>query len=119
MQPHQVDDVTLAFPAIIDDLMPDERLHVGYNSALGRLAADIFGEGDRYGFCAREGIDAEKAWRHIAAILRSFAPKHEHKIGGVGYLIGEFFETVIRYDDADKDLERSTVVWERSSSDEV
>ncbi len=119
MQPIKVDDVTLAFPALIDDLMPDQSLHVGYNSPLGRLAADIFGDGSHlYGFCAREGIDAETAWRHVAAILRSYAPKHQHKIGGVGYLLGEWFDTVIKYDDADKDPEKSTVVWEREPSDE-
>jgi len=40
----------------------------------------------------KEGVDKEKALRHIHAIMGSYGPKHEHKIAGVAYLIDQWFE---------------------------
>lgn len=34
-----------------------------------------------------EGIDGETAFRHLSAIMGSFAPKHEHKEAAVAYLL--------------------------------
>jgi hypothetical protein len=44
-------------------------------------------------FVVREGVDAKAAWRHCAALLRSFEPKHEHKEAGVAYLMSQYFES--------------------------
>lgn len=41
---------------------------------------------------AREGVDHVKALRAIKAVLCSFEPKHEHKIGGCGFMLNEWFE---------------------------
>lgn len=41
----------------------------------------------------KEGVDVRAAIRHISAILKSFEPKHEHKIAGCAYLLSEFFES--------------------------
>ena len=41
---------------------------------------------------ARKGVDAIKARRAIGAVLRSFEPKHEHKIAGAGFLANEWFD---------------------------
>lgn len=41
---------------------------------------------------AKPGVDQNKALRAIAAILRSFDPKHEHKIAGAGYLADQWFD---------------------------
>jgi hypothetical protein len=40
----------------------------------------------------KKGIDREKALRAIKAILASWAPQHEHKIGGCGFLLSEWFD---------------------------
>jgi len=40
----------------------------------------------------KEGIDPAKAYRMINACLRSFQPKHEHKMLGVSFLFHSFFE---------------------------
>lgn len=40
----------------------------------------------------REGVDARKARAALAAILRSWEPKHEHKIAGAGFLANEWFD---------------------------
>lgn len=42
---------------------------------------------------AKEGIDGKSAMRHLAAIQRSFQPKHEHKEAGVAYLASVWFVT--------------------------
>lgn len=39
----------------------------------------------------REGVDQSKALRALAAVLRSWEPKHEHKIAGAGYLLDQWF----------------------------
>lgn len=39
----------------------------------------------------REGVDFMKALRAIRALLRSWEPKHEHKIAGCGFMLNEWF----------------------------
>lgn len=45
-------------------------------------------------FTPKEGIDQDKALRHIGACLASFEPKHERKIAGCAYLFSLWFESV-------------------------
>jgi hypothetical protein len=47
-------------------------------------------DGKRY--VARLGVDTSKAINAIGCVLRSFAPKHEHKIAACGYMLSEWFE---------------------------
>lgn len=95
-QPLPVDDVRLAFPSGISHLMP--------------RYADIPDEFKRmknpwcewqskwfYGGLSswpkmKPGIDQVKAKRHLAAIQRSFEPKHEHKEAAVAYLASLWME---------------------------
>lgn len=42
----------------------------------------------------KEGIDTQKALRHVKAIMGSWEPNHEHKEAGCAYLLSEFFEDV-------------------------
>lgn len=44
-----------------------------------------------YGYQPREGVNLGKATMAIGAILSSFAPKHEHKIAGCGFLLDQWF----------------------------
>ncbi|RTL03537.1 hypothetical protein EKK58_12780 [Candidatus Dependentiae bacterium] len=39
----------------------------------------------------KEGVDKVEAQRALATILRSYAPQHEHKIAGCGYLLSQWF----------------------------
>ncbi len=49
-------------------------------------------EVDGVKFIAKDGVDAAKALRAIQAALGSFEPSHEHKIGGCGYMLSEWFD---------------------------
>lgn len=40
----------------------------------------------------KEGVDKAKALSAVKAILASFEPKHEHKIGGSAYLLSQWFD---------------------------
>jgi len=102
MEPREVDEVTFAFPAgIIPDYLPEqqdipEHFHDTWARAsnywcdiankwfAGQLPEDF----DLY---AKEGVDAMLAGRHVETILRSYQPRHEHKIAGVGYLMSLWF----------------------------
>ena len=94
---HEVSQIELAFPASVLQFMPkwedipDE--FKDRNTKECRLASDWF-------FCGlselngspREGVDAEKALKHIQMVLGSFEPKHEHKEAAVAFLLREWFE---------------------------
>jgi hypothetical protein len=43
-------------------------------------------------FAPKEGVDAGKALRAIKAVMGSWSPQHEHKIGGCGFMLSEWFE---------------------------
>lgn len=49
-----------------------------------------------YGVVPKEGVDPDKAMRHLAACMRSFEPKHEHKMAGVACLMATWFEDYIK-----------------------
>lgn len=40
----------------------------------------------------KDGIDPTQARNHIVEVLRSWAPKHEHKEAGVAYLMSLWYE---------------------------
>lgn len=40
----------------------------------------------------KDGVDQDAALRAIKACLGSWAPKHEHKIAGVGFMFSEWFD---------------------------
>ena len=103
-KPTEVDDVTLAFPANALELMPprDE-----CEAALADLSAKerkkwidfqrtwfFNGLPKDVKFTLRDGIDGDKALRHLGMIQGSFAPKHEHKEAAVAYLASLWFKDV-------------------------
>ncbi len=98
-KPQQVSDVDLAFPAGVMKLMPKHRelpeefQYFGNNPWI-RLASKWFGSGipKEQQPTPKEGIDANLAWRHLGTIMGSWEPKHEHKIGGVAWLMSQWFE---------------------------
>jgi hypothetical protein len=104
MLPVAVDEVTLAFPADLSELLPPwEEIPDEFKKTYGAWVAfaDLwFGQGlaATTEFYCKDGIDGATAVRHLKAILGSFQPKHEHKIAGVAYLCSLWFEKVEKYD---------------------
>ena len=99
MVPQEVTDVELAFPANIARLMPDyEVIPEEFKAWPGKskwvqLVTDWF----YFGLVSlkavtKQGIDENKALRHIGAILGSYEPSHEHKTAGAAYLLSLWFE---------------------------
>lgn len=104
-KPQDVDDLTLTFPAhVCGVLLPSrDELPELYQRDWHRsdnywcnVACVWFykGMGKNTVFDVNEGIDPNKALRHLQACLRSFEPSHEEKIGGVGYLMSLWFDSV-------------------------
>ena len=90
-----VSDIDIAFPAHVKHLMPE------YETARARrvdpkwerLACDWFFTGlKELRLKPREGVDEQRALRHIRAIMGSFEPKHEHKMASIAFLLEEWFE---------------------------
>ena len=95
-QPHEVDDVTMALPGRLGDLIPpwDEipddfrRGKTTWNRWASRWffnGLDSFPE-------ANDGIDQEAVKRHLATIQRSFEPQHEHKEAAVAWLASKWLK---------------------------
>jgi hypothetical protein len=45
-------------------------------------------------FVPNKGIDSERAFNHIATIMSSWTPKHEHKEAACAYLMSLWFKDV-------------------------
>jgi len=97
----EISDIDAAFPVKVplpkwEDLPKEFRRdwHNGRNK-FTEIASTIFYKGGRlsdFGLTPKDGVDILKAQRAIMACLRSFEPKHEHKIAGVGYMLSEWFD---------------------------
>ena len=91
-KPHHVNDVVLAFPGDLGDLLPlQELIPREFWSTPGpdgwcSWASEWFFRGLAKFPEARAGIDENEAIRHLSAILKSFQPSHEHKEAAVAWL---------------------------------
>ena len=100
-QPQDIDAVTHAFPAnVIGTLMPVAsdipEAFWSWSNAWNRWAQACFSHGwptDHRVF-PRDDVDAELAATHLHTLLRSYEPKHEHKLAAVGYLASRWFERI-------------------------
>lgn len=97
--PIEISDVDFAFPARALEWMPAlDEIPVEFREGLTlwNKAADriFYGSMEGIELEPKEGIDPYKAGRHIMAIMRSYAPKHEHKIAACAYLMSRFFGCV-------------------------
>jgi hypothetical protein len=93
----EVDNILMAFPADVMNLMPkyedipDEFKHG--HTEWNKIFANWF-------YCGivihktvpKEDVDAEKAIKHLKAIIGSYQPKHEHKEAAVSYLLSQWFD---------------------------
>lgn len=99
-QPMTVSALDLQFGGDMLRLMPGRSLIPDEFKSFSNKQVQIIGEwffrglpeGTR--FIPREGIDENKALRHIGAILRSFEPKHEHKTAACAYLLDKWFSDI-------------------------
>lgn len=108
--PQEIDEVTLAYPANVQHLMPEynsipeEFRNMNYNHRCDdpskadfwlRFQSDWMFTGLKViKTDLKEGIDGDKAWRHLSAIQGSYEPKHEHKMAAVAYLASLWFNNI-------------------------
>jgi hypothetical protein len=95
-KPVPVSDVELAFPAnVIGKLLPpveDIPKEFFERNQWTSLAQSLFSGTVHRDLTIwwRSDLDFNEAMRHVGAVLKSFEPKHEHKIAGAGYLLSLF-----------------------------
>jgi len=99
----EVRDVDLAFGCKAMSLMPARKdipeEFCKHDGPWQNLVGQWFFRGlEGASFLPKKGVDAQKAMRHLRAIMVSFDPKHEHKTAGCAYLLSEWFEDVIGAD---------------------
>lgn len=103
MKPQIIDQVTFAFPAKVEHLMPDNKKYPEYQKYLDNWRDDTWGFklfNDWFyppgitdlKLWPKEGINPEEAIRHIQTIMRSFEPKHEHKTAACAFLFELWFD---------------------------
>jgi hypothetical protein len=105
-----LNDAEVAFPAnVLDWMPPRNEIPEEFRFMRGRLewseiVASWFFQGlpANVEFHPRPGVDAEKAFRAIQAILGSFAPKHEHKDEAAAFLLSQWFERVENWQRSDR-----------------
>lgn len=90
-------DLDAVFPADVIRLMPAwEDIPEAFKKWTGpwvELAEKWFSQGlSNVALAAKPGIEHAAALRHLSTIMRSFQPKHEHKIAAVAYLMSQWFE---------------------------
>lgn len=102
-QPHQVDDVLLAFPGDVRDLMPamesipEEFRDRNSRSSWNLFVRDWFFSSNHlavWDLHERDGVDGNAAYRHLSVVIRSFQPKHEHKEAAVAWLLSRWFDHI-------------------------
>lgn len=91
-----VTDLDIAFPGNVSHLMPAPndipREFSHAKNMWNRFFNDMFYSGILTAdLRPRDGIDPQKALRHIRAIAGSFQPQHEHKEAAVAYLMSQWF----------------------------
>lgn len=100
--PQVIDDVLCAFPArVIGTLLPErEKIPTEFKDEATSWNKFIdhwfhIGLPRDVQFHAKTGVDPALAFRHIDACMRSYEPKHQHKMSGCAYLASCFFEKVV------------------------
>lgn len=103
-EPKIIPDITYAFPAqVVGELLPEwEKIPEDFQrqwsdgNEWSTFINRVFMSGwpKDLQLYQRDDIDGELAWRHIHTVLKSFEPKHEHKIAGASWLLSRWFAAV-------------------------
>jgi hypothetical protein len=75
--------------------IPDEFTRRGGTKWNDLVSDWFFGGLKSLRLAPNEGVDKDKAMKHIRALLASFEPKHEHKEAGVAYLMSQYFADAV------------------------
>ena len=96
--PKEITDLDMAFGGKMSELLPPyDKLPEDFQRRRNSWTNMV----DRWFFSGlpkdtpivvKEGIDGQKALRHIKTIMSSFQPKHEHKTAGCAYLLSIWFQ---------------------------
>lgn len=98
LKPQKVDALDVAFGGNMKQLMPniadvpEEFRNPNSQNIWVKWQSDWFFNGLKQQPTPKPGIDLHQAMQHLAAIQRSFEPKHEHKMAAVAYLASLWFE---------------------------
>lgn len=100
--PQEIEQIEAVFPGSVKHLMPpyedipDEFKDWNSKNKWNDAVSTWFFKGLPKGttITPKEGIDPAKAMKHLATIMRSFEPKHEHKEAAVAYLMSLWFEDI-------------------------
>ena len=77
------------------DLMPKYRESPDVDYKWEKAVSTWFFSGiEKSAFKVKDGIDANKAFSHLAAIISSWLPKHEHKTEAAAFLMSLWFDDV-------------------------
>jgi hypothetical protein len=101
-QPTLVDDLQIAFPADLGDLLPpyesipdDFRNERGVARKWVEFQRQWFSNGiSRSALKPNGDVDFDEALRHLQVIQGSFEPKHQHKMAAVAWLASRWFADV-------------------------
>lgn len=98
-KPQEVSDVELASLTKTDKYLPPyqdipEEFNLSHNAWNEIVSIWFFMGLDPSILTAKPGINKQKALRHLTCCMRSWEPKHEHKIAGVAYLMSLWFEPI-------------------------
>lgn len=98
--PQEITEARMAFPANVSDLLPPvEAIPDEFGETGNRdnkwiaLVNKWFHEGARgLNLYPHHGTDPSRAFKHLAAIMKSFEPKHEYKIAAVAFLFSLWYD---------------------------
>ena len=100
-EPKEVSDRDMIFATTVVGYLPErEDIPDEFQRFMGTKWNDIFagwfydGLPQNVVFHAKEGIDTQKAIRHIRHCMQSFAPSHNHKEAGCAYLMSLWFDDI-------------------------
>lgn len=102
-KPFDVKESEIAFGSNTDIFLPDYHWlleNFGNNPERNKFEKIItnwffYGLPENVQFIPKENIDAKTAYHHISSCLRSWKPKHEHKILGCAFLLWLWFSDII------------------------
>jgi len=99
-QPKDVSDAEIAFGGINGLMPPYKGLEEFdcYSRGKKSWGRDLFMDWFYKGLKSlelypKQGIDKNKALRHIKAVMQSFEPSHEHKVAACAFLFEKWFES--------------------------
>lgn len=110
-QPQEIEEALQVFPADVKDLMPIwEEIPIEFRSMNDRTEWNKFvstwfytGWPKDKQLYSRSDVDPEKALTHLNTILRSFQPKHEHKMAAVSWLMSRWYADVRPVEESNED----------------